>query len=402
MTSKIKVLFISHDASMYGAQKCLFDLLEGLDRNLIEPYLVCHDTGTLTERCAALGIPIFIKPLHHWVLSGSNRNKSYFNLANSVLHGLRARVWAIATLVQRIGVDAVYTNTVTVLEGALAARIAHKPHLWHLHEVISGNPELKSILPQHLLNWVVAVLSDTHIVNSKFNQGIYGIKRLKSQSMLAYNGIDPRVFHPSNKVDLGMATTLSLPATSKYAIVVGAIHPRKGMDVLLSAARLLHDAHPEIHFLIVGGGEAGFVREFKAQINAAQLDSHFHFLGWVENLPTLIASASLLVSAARQESFGLTVAEAMASGTPVVATRSGGPQEIIEHMQSGMLVPVDDPESLAHAIVDVLTNPDLVRRLSQNGVRRINENFTLEKYVSSIQEGILQSVKSHRATHIQT
>lgn len=402
MSNRIKVLFVSHDAGMYGAQKCLLDLLEGLDRNLIEPYLVCHDTGPLTDRCTTLGIPVFVKPLHHWALSGTNRNKSYFYLASSVVRGLRARVWEIAALAERINVDAIYTNTVTVLEGALAARITHKPHIWHLHEVVSGNPELKSLLPQRILNWAVTALSDVRIVNSNFNKCIYGIKHLEPRNMLVYNGIDTQIFNPSNRRDISVATKLTLPTDRKCVIVVGAIHPRKGMDVLLAAARLLHDIHPEIHFLIVGGGERVFIEQFKVQVNISQLDTHFHFLGWVENLPSLIASADLLVSAARQESFGLTVAEAMASGTPVVATRSGGPQEIIEHMQSGILVPVDDPEGLAQAIVCILDDPNLARRLSENGVRRVNEEFTLENYVSSIQEGILQSVKSYTANHPQT
>lgn len=386
---------------MYGAQKCLLDLLEGLDRNLIEPYLVCPDTGALTERCAAIGIPVFIRSMHHWVLPGSRRNYSYFNLINSVLRGLRGRVWAIASLVERINIDAIYTNTVTVLEGALVARITHKPHIWHLHEVVRGNMELKPLLPQFILNWAVAAFSDIRIINSQFAQRIYRISRLDSRSMLVYNGIDTRVFNPSNRRHLGVAAQLSLPTDSKHVIVIGAIHPRKGIDVLLAAARLLRNAHPEIHFLIVGDGEEKYVEQIKMQVITAQLDSHFHFLGWQE-APTLIASADVLVSAARQETFGLTVAEAMASGTPVVATRSGGPQEIIEHMYNGMLVPIDDPESLALAIVDVLADPGLARRLSQNGVRRVNEAFTLEKYVSSIQEGILQSVKAHAATHIQT
>ena len=397
MSSRKKVLFISHDAGMYGAQKCLLDFLEGLDRNLIEPYVVSHNTGQLTERCTAVGIPVFIKPLHHWVMPGSHRNQSYFDLASSVFRGLRARVWAIAALVQRLDVDAIYTNTVTVLEGALAARITHKPHIWHLHEVVAGNPELKSLLPQRILNWVTGALSDTRIVNSRFNQKTYGISRLEPKSVLVYNGINTRIFDPSNRGNIGEIANLSLPVASKSVIVVGAIHPRKGMDVLLAAARLLCDVRPEIHFLIVGGDKGRFVDEFKAEINAAKLDSHFHFLGWVDNPAILMASADLLVSAARQESFGLTVAEAMASGTPVVSTRSGGPQEIIEHLISGMLVPVDAPEDLAQAIIDVLANPDVARRFSQNGIRRVNEAFTLTKYVSSIEECILQSVKSYTA-----
>lgn len=396
MMPTLKVLFISHDAGMYGAQKCLLDLLEGIDREVIQPYLLCHDVGPLTERCDALGIPVITRPLNHWVLSGSGCDKSYFNLVGSVLRGLKARVWAIATIAQRLDVDAIYTNTVTVLEGALAARITHKPHIWHLHEVVSGNPELKSIIPQFVLNRVVARLTSLRIVNSKFNQRIYGVNSNDTKSLLVYNGIDTLVFNPSNRADIDEITNLSLPVGSKKVIVVGAIHPRKGMDILLASALLLKADHPEIHFIIVGGGEPKLVEEYKMQVSAAELDSQFHFLGWVESLPDLMASADLLVSAARQESFGLTVAEAMASGTPVVATTSGGPQEIIEHMQSGVLVPVGDPESLAHAIAGVLTDPLLAHQLSQNGVIRITDTFSLEKYVSSIQAGIVQSVMSYR------
>lgn len=402
MNSKVKVLFVSHDAGMFGAQKCLLDLLEGIDRSLIEPYLLCHDTGPLTERCDAIGIPVYIKPLHHWVLSGESCNMSYLKFVAWVLHGLKARVWAIAALVQKLQADVIYTNTVTVLEGALVARITHKPHIWHLHEVVANNSELKSMLPQSMLNFVVKWLSNTRIVNSRFNQYIYAIKSLSPNALLVFNGIDTRVFHRSKRADLDVFADLSLPPGSKRVIVVGAIHPRKGMDILLQAALLLYVPHPEIHFIIVGGGEPKLVDDFKEQVKVAQLGTQFHFLGWVKSLPALMAGADLLVSAARQESFGLTVAEAMASGTPVVATRSGGPQEIIEHMQSGVLVPVDDPASLAKSIVDVLGDPVLARHLSENGVRRVNEAFTLKKYVSSIQEGILQTVQSYSSTHAKT
>lgn len=396
MSERIKVLFISHDAGMFGAQKCLLDLLEGLDRNLIDPYLVCHNTGPLTERCALIGITVFIKPLHHWVLSGPKIKQPYLKLARSVLRGLKARVWAIAAVAKKVNADVIYTNTVTVLEGALVARIMHKPHVWHLHEVVLGNPELKPLLSQRILNKVVKWLADTRIVNSGFNQTIYGGKAL-----LVYNGIDTRVFRPALRTDFDALTGLALPTGSKRVIVVGAIHPRKGLDILLKSAQLLHPAHPGIHFFIVGGGNRGYMEEFELQVNAAKLDSNIHILGWVESLPALMASADLLVSAARQESFGLTVAEAMASGVPVVATRSGGPQEIIEQMQSGILLPVEDPERLAQAIAEVLGDPGLARRLSENGLSRVNEFFTLDKYVSSIQNCIFEVVESYKAKHPQ-
>src|SRR3569623_2367815 len=123
MSSTVKTLFITHDCGMYCAQKSLLKLIEGLDRNLIEPYQISPNRGLLTDRCAALQTQVFIKPMHHWILPSSQYMYSYFGLLGWILRGLRSRVWAIATLAQRIGIDVIYTNTVTVHKGALAAHI---------------------------------------------------------------------------------------------------------------------------------------------------------------------------------------------------------------------------------------------------------------------------------------
>src|SRR3569832_1289588 len=246
MSSTVKTLFITHDGGMYGAQKCLLKLIEGLDRNLIEPYLLSPNRGLLTERCAALQTQVFIKPINHWILPSSQYKYSYFRLLGRILRGLRSRVWAIATLAQRIGIDVIYTNTITVLEGALAAHILRKPHIWHLQEAVLGNIELKSLLPQRILNWIIAALSDVRIINSRFIQHVYGIKSLEPSILLAYNGIDTKVFSPSNRASIGTVAKLPLPSDKKYSLVVGAIHLRKGIETLLGAAQLLRTNHSEI------------------------------------------------------------------------------------------------------------------------------------------------------------
>src|SRR3569832_627960 len=98
MSSTVKTLFITHDGGMYGAQKCLLKLNEGLDRNLIEPYLLSPNRGLLTEKNTTLQTQVFIKPKHHWILPSSQYKYSYFGLLVWILRGLRSRKKTNATL----------------------------------------------------------------------------------------------------------------------------------------------------------------------------------------------------------------------------------------------------------------------------------------------------------------
>jgi len=93
------------------------------------------------------------------------------------------------------------------------------------------------------------------------------------------------------------------------------------------------------------------------------------------------ATAFWFPSNARSEGFGLVQVEAMASGRPIVATRSGGPQEAVVEGQSGILVPIEDPPSLAAALIQVLTDASLATRLGAAARQHVVDNFSLEATV---------------------
>jgi glycosyltransferase involved in cell wall biosynthesis len=94
------------------------------------------------------------------------------------------------------------------------------------------------------------------------------------------------------------------------------------------------------------------------------------------------------VISSEQESFGLTAIEALAMETPVVATRCGGPEEILVDGETGLLVPVKDPCALADAIVRLLMDPELARRMGKKGRIHISECFGVDRYIHGIQRVI--------------
>jgi glycosyltransferase involved in cell wall biosynthesis len=149
------------------------------------------------------------------------------------------------------------------------------------------------------------------------------------------------------------------PRDPNHLLFVGLIRQVKGLDVLMRALGHLLPDFPALHLSVAGGS---FYRayerdaaEVRSLVQALGLQDRVRFLGEVtpEGVATLMRSSALLVVPSRRETFSLVTAEALASGTPVVATRCGGPEEIITS-ETGELADVDDPASLAIAIQTAL------------------------------------------------
>ncbi len=145
---------------------------------------------------------------------------------------------------------------------------------------------------------------------------------------------------------------LGLPAGSKLVLAVGRLHRHKAFDVLLAAMTRLP---PECHAAIAGDGpERASLETLAAR---AGLGARVHFLGWRDDIASLMAAADVFVCPSRVEPLGNVVLEAFSAGRPVVAASSDGPRALIEAGRNGVLVPVDSGVALAAGIEGVLGNP---------------------------------------------
>src|SRR5713226_4678167 len=164
-----------------------------------------------------------------------------------------------------------------------------------------------------------------------------------------------------NAVD---GTIFTLPAKGQRPIVnqiifVGAIRPVKGVDILLRAMRLLAESGREVHLLLAGESFfKNYQREYERIRRMTQeldLEGRVQFVGKRRppELARYIQESAVLVLPSRAESFGMVLVEALACGTPVVATRCGGPEDIVND-QVGVLVPPESPQALAAGIAHVL------------------------------------------------
>jgi glycosyltransferase involved in cell wall biosynthesis len=163
---------------------------------------------------------------------------------------------------------------------------------------------------------------------------------------------------------------------------VGHLAPIKGHDVFLRAAALISERRREVRFVIIGEDKSPKMphrKSLESLVAELDLNGIVDMPGWRDDIPAVLSSLTLFVSAARSEPFGLAIIEAMAVGLPVVATASEGALEIIEDGVTGRVVPASDPETLAEAINDLLDNPQERARLGQNARLAVRERFSLER-----------------------
>jgi glycosyltransferase involved in cell wall biosynthesis len=166
-------------------------------------------------------------------------------------------------------------------------------------------------------------------------------------------------------------------------LLVGAVgrldEPKKGLPVFLAAARLLARDLPRVRFAIVGDGPARARLEARA---AREGVSHRTvFAGQRRDIHEVMRALDVLVQPSRWEGFGVTLLEAMAAGTPVVASRVGGVPEVVLHDATGLLVPPGAPEALAEACATLLRDRERAARLARAARERVESRFRVERLV---------------------
>ncbi len=135
---------------------------------------------------------------------------------------------------------------------------------------------------------------------------------------------------------------------------VGRLEPRKGVHDLLAAVGPVRAAIPGARFVLVGDDPYASAPEYTDRVLAEAARLGVHQWGWREDAPSLMRHMDVLVLPSRSEPFGTVLAEAMAVGTPVVATAVDGLVEVVDDGVSGRLVPPGDPPALAGAVLEVL------------------------------------------------
>jgi glycosyltransferase involved in cell wall biosynthesis len=275
---------------------------------------------------------------------------------------------------------------------AILAKLHHIPLVCHLR--LPAPNDLgkfhKPFIPQ--VNHFIAV--SQHTQQEWINFGIP-----KDKINTVYNGINPDRFQPNPTPRDTILEQYHLPPNAQFLLYAGRIDNCKGIDVLIHAFAQLHAQHPQLHLLIAGTPNSIYQEDIacfeslKQQTQALHLNQYIHFIGHVGDLRPLYSTANLVVVPSRwPEPFGRVIIEAMACGTPIVASRMGGIPEILTGQFAQGLCQPNDPNELAHTIDRLLDWRTTQPHLGPASRDHILQNFSLTRTIQNIESTLLQVI----------
>jgi glycosyltransferase involved in cell wall biosynthesis len=374
------VVFLDQSGQLGGAELFLADLAQACSRwsrvVLLEdgPFVeVLRDRGVFVETVA---LPDDAKQ---------------FSKSAGISEILKAapRLLAIYQEVRRRldGADLIYCNTPkAIVLGGLIAWLTKRNLVVHLHDLLTD--EHFSALNLKLLGFF-ARRGGLVIANSNATAETFTATGGKPWVVeVIYNGFEPSDFaRPANFSRPALRAKLGLPDGLMFG-VFGRLTRWKGQHVALEALRSL----PGVHLAVVG--DALFTEDDRAYRDELQrvaeepgLHGRVHFLGFQTEVTPLLQAMDVVVHCSvAPEPFGRVIVEAMLAGTPVVATRGGGVDEIITDGQDGYLVPPADPAALALAVGRIMQDPALASKLTSGGLESARERFSMEKTVGRIEQ----------------
>jgi glycosyltransferase involved in cell wall biosynthesis len=367
------ILYVQSHSEIGGSDVCLLRLAGGLDGARFRAFVVLPKEGPLSGALRAHGATVAIEPAMH-------RLSTRLGLAHHLRYvlGYPLAVWRLRRLIRRERIDLVHTNTLHALHGFAAAWLTGRPHVWHVREIV-----LQSRVIRRLELALARRFADRILAMSAAIATMFG--RAPRQLSVLHDGIDLRAFHPGND---GAAVRRELGIADEVVVigVVCRLDHWKGVDVFLRAAARVWNAT----FVVAGGAVEGR-EEVAAGLRALarELGIDVRFTEWrygPERIAELHAALDVLVlPSVWPEPFGLVLLEAMASGKPVIATRHGGPLEIVADGETGLLVTPGDAEELAEAMTALVTDRARRERMGRAARARVESVFDAARHLDAVQ-----------------
>ena len=206
-------------------------------------------------------------------------------------------------------------------------------------------------------------------------------------------GLDAEPVDPSARESARAA--LGWHGSGPLVGVVGRLVAQKGIDVLLDAFTAVRRRHSTATLLVVGDGP---LRDtLQKQSARLGLESCVRFAGWIAHAKAIMPAVDVMVMPSRWEGLGLAALEAMASARPLVASDVDALPEIVRHEETGLLVPAEDPASLAAAINALLDRPERAAELGANGRQRVLDHFSVQKMTQATIDLYTRTIDEARA-----
>jgi len=391
---KQRILYVDQTAALGGGELALLSLIKQLDRNRFEPIVILFQDGPFVEKLQGLC------EVHVVLLDASVQEfrKDAIGI-RSVLNFEKLKI-SLAYLgnlvrtIRRLRPDIIHTNSLKAdLLGGLAAKLLRIPLIWHVRDRIADD-----YLPPRtvkVFRRLCRILPNYVIANSQSTLETLFLPAGKPFSVIS-SGFDVERIRDLGSQQDSLPQTMRDGGTVNIGIV-GRISPWKGQEIFALAIAEVRKEFPGIKAPIIGAalfGEQEFETKLHDIVHNLALDDVIQFQGFQSDVASAIAQLHMLIHASViPEPLGQVIAQGMAAGKPVVATRGGGASEIVQDGVTGLLVPAKDHIALAAAILSLLRDPEEAEMMALRGQKSAIENFaeaSITRRVEAVYDTMLQ------------
>lgn len=361
MSERIRLLAFVTVFDVGGTERQVVALAKGLDRSRFDLRVACFNpSGPFLPEIEAQGIPVISYPIRN--LHGLSTMREQLRFARDLR---RERIQILHTF-------NFYPNMFAIP----AARLAGVPVII---ATLRDMGDLWTPMQRRAQRWVCRlahrVVANADAVREQALKEGYNPEKVS----VIRNGLDMARF-TSGPDHVLQREALGLPPHVPVVAVFSRLNHRvKGIHWFLEAAALVAPVNADVHFLVVGDGPLRADLELLAQ--RLGLGDRVRFTGVRADIGQTMSAVSISVIPSESEGLSNVLLESMAASLPVIATRVGGTPEVVEHGQSGLLVPSCSPSALAGAIALLLSDPGRAAALGRAGRRRVELMFQLDRMV---------------------
>jgi len=362
-----KIFFLNSTLNIGGAEKMFYEMLKNLDGREFTKKVCCmYGPGKIGERLISEGMD-----LNHSLM----KNK----------YDIRA-IYKLFQLLKKEDVDVlcIESSPLTLFWGFICAKLLGiSGVVTFVHNM--KRPGFWTGVKTDIINRIVLPrLASIGVASqAKLESLLKEYKLDKSKLVLIQNGIDISKFdQDKNKNELYRA--IGIYEDEKIIGMVGRLVYEKAYDVFLKSAREIAAVIPESKFLIIGEGKER--QNLERLADNLGIKGRVIFLGERNDISELVNLFNVAVLSSRMESFPIALLEYMACSKPIIATDVGGNSEIIKDGETGVLVSPEDHSALAGAIIKLLNNEDMARKIGQTARKTLENKFSLGYMTEKIQK----------------
>jgi len=391
----MKIAFFIHCAELYGSNRSLLNLLNGLDKYNVTPIVVVPYYGEITDELSKRNMQFIVTPIQSWVLEARKEKNILLKTVLFIYDKLRVikklyiNLSLLPSLLKNLRyfeVDIIYTSTYVMPVGIMIAKLLRLPHVWHLREYPILQYNFRDDFGVYFRNFLINKSDEIITISNSLKE--FWNEYLPDRNIyMIYNGI-------ASNEQFDRYYQLNLKKKDKEDLytfaIVGLLYPNKGQLEAIKALNEVIKASLNARLLIVGGGMVGeenktYVRQLKKSVVKFGLENNVEFWGYITNPYEAFLSADAVLMCSRFEAMGRVTIEAMVACKPVIGFNHGATPELIKHEYNGLIYNNNHHE-LACCMMRLIENPEWSKQLGLNAWSFARDNFSTERCAAQVYE----------------